>query len=218
MKINQSATDSWLAKLSVKFSDAEFRVQTTNCIGENLYGVVEVMTSETDAIVGRFEQASAVNSYEILHADQQRLLIQYVIPVPESYHVTRASDNLLHFPMILRNGWIATETMATHQQLSRFLDKLAAADIPYQILSLEQSYDSTQLLTERQQEFISEAIKYGYYDSPRDCTLTELAEIFDINSSAASGILHRAESRIVKQFMMDTGVEVTRRKSEQIST
>ncbi|WP_231512997.1 MULTISPECIES: helix-turn-helix domain-containing protein [Haloferax] len=33
----------------------------------------------------------------------------------------------------------------------------------------------------------------GAYDNPRGCTLTELAEAFGINKSAASGIPHRAE-------------------------
>ncbi|WP_254533404.1 helix-turn-helix domain-containing protein [Natrinema gelatinilyticum] len=90
---------------------------------------------------------------------------------------------------------------ASHERLSQFTDELAAADIPYQILSVTQSHDSTEELTDRQQEFITEAVERGYYDSPRGCTLTELAESFDVNKSAASGVLHRAEGRIIKEFV-----------------
>lgn len=79
--------------------------------------------------------------------------------------------------------------------------KLAVADIPYEILSVTQSYDSNGLLTERQREVITEAVERGYYDSPRDRTLVELAETFEINQSAASGVLHRAEGRIIKEFI-----------------
>ncbi len=68
-------------------------------------------------------------------------------------------------------------------------------------MSVTHSYDVSGLLTERQREFISEAVERGYYDSPRGCTLVELAETFGVNQSAASGVLHRAEGRIIKEFI-----------------
>lgn len=88
--------------------------------------------------------------------------------------------------------------------MSQFTDELATADIPCEILSLTQSPDPVELLTERQRQFVTEAIKRGYYDSPRGCTLTEFAGAFDVNKSAASGILHRAEGRIIREFMKDS--------------
>lgn len=91
--------------------------------------------------------------------------------------------------------------MASHDQLSKYTDELAAADIPYRILSLTQSYDSNELLTDRQWQVITEAVECGYYDTPRSCTVTELATSFDVHKSAASRVLHRAESRIVKEFV-----------------
>ncbi len=101
----------------------------------------------------------------------------------------------------MRNGWLHTELTASHERLSAFTGELTASKIPYQVLSVTQSPEPVELLTERQLELVSEAVEQGYYDSPRGCTLTELAESFDINKSAASGILHRAEGRIVKEFV-----------------
>ena len=58
-----------------------------------------------------------------------------------------------------------------------------------------------QLLTERQQGLVRTAVDAGYYNTPRECTLTELAEIVDIATSTASETLHRAEAKIITQFV-----------------
>ena len=122
-------------------------------------------------------------------------------PVPEGYRANRESGTPPNFPAQMQDGWLHTELTASHERLSQLTDELAAANIPYQIQSVTQSHDSNELLTDRQQEFIIEAVKRGYYDSPHGCTLTELAELFDVNKSAASGILHRTEGRIIKDFI-----------------
>ncbi|MFH5801937.1 helix-turn-helix domain-containing protein [Haladaptatus sp. CMAA 1911] len=62
-------------------------------------------------------------------------------------------------------------------------------------------YEASGLLTERQREFITEAVERGYYDIPRGCTLVELAERFGVSQSAASGVLHRGEGQIIKKFI-----------------
>lgn len=55
-------------------------------------------------------------------------------------------------------------------------------------------------LTERQRELMSLAVANGYYDTPRGCTLTDLADAANISKSTASAVLHRAEGRLVKSF------------------
>lgn len=65
------------------------------------------------------------------------------------------------------------------------------------------SYDSSELLTERQWEAITEAVERGFYETPRGCTLDELAESLDIYKSSANRLLHRAESRIIKEFVAE---------------
>jgi hypothetical protein len=49
----------------------------------------------------------------------------------------------------------------------------------------------------------------GYYDTPRDCPLTELADELEIAKSTCSGTLHRAEETIVKRFVAQQAGEST---------
>jgi predicted DNA binding protein len=193
--------DNWLAGVSTDLSDAEFKILTSNPIDDGVLELVEVTTPDGDAIVRRFDDAPEVRSYDVLHSHEGMVLIQLVFPMPSSYEARRATGNLPRFPIIIRNGWLSSELIGPQERLSQYTDELAAADIPYEILSFTQSYDASGLLTERQREFITEAVEHGYYDSPRSCTLIELAATFEVNQSAASGILHRAEGRIIKEFL-----------------
>jgi predicted DNA binding protein len=193
--------DNWLAAVSTDFSDAEFKILSSLPTDDGVLELVEVTTPDGDAIVRRFDDAPEVSSYDVLHSDEEMVSIQLVFPMPTSYEARRAIGILPQFPIIIRDGWLSSELTASQEQLSELSTALAAADIPYEIISFTQSYNESGLLTERQREFITEAVERGYYDSPRGCTLIELAETFGINQSAASGVLHRAEGRIIKEFI-----------------
>ena len=39
-----------------------------------------------------------------------------------------------------------------------------------------------------------------FHDTPRRCTLTELAKKLDVSTATASNVLHRAEEQIIKEF------------------
>ena len=64
--------------------------------------------------------------------------------------------------------------------------------------------ETDHLLTDRQRTPVETAVAEGYYDTPRDCTLTELAEEVDVAKSTASETLHRAEGKIIEQLVGET--------------
>jgi predicted DNA binding protein len=104
---------------------------------------------------------------------------------------------------MLRNGWLIVETITSRMGLSRLKTEFERAEIPFEILSITQKVDVAKLLTDRQWKLITEALDRGYYDSPRGCTLTELAAAMDVNPSAVSGVLHRAEEHIIRTFVTE---------------
>jgi predicted DNA binding protein len=176
-------------------------VLASHLTDDGLLGLVEIATKQTTEIIRQFDDAPTMDSHEVVYTDEQIVLIQYLFPEAEPYRVLRATGNIPQFPARMQDGWLSTEMTASHDRLAAYTDKLAAADVPFTIQSLTQSHAPGELLTERQWEFITEAVERGYYDSLRRCTLTELAKTFAINSSAASGVLHRAEGRIITEFV-----------------
>lgn len=195
--------DNWLAALSTDFPAARFKVLSSNPTDNGVLEITEVTASDVDAIVHRFDEAPEKRSFDVLHSEEGMGLIQYVFPMPASYEARLATESLPRFPITIQDGWISGELFGSHEQLSQLTARLAATETPFEVVSLTQSYEPSALLTQRQWEFVTEAVERGYYDSPRRCTLLELAEAFEVNQSAASGVLHRAEGRIITKFIED---------------
>ena len=206
LTFNAAARPDPLAAISTELPDEEFKILSSHPMDDGILGLVELDTQEPDTVIQHFQDAPKMSS-EVLHNDGQTVVIQYRIPETESNQALRASGILPRFPAHLQNGWLTAEHTATQERVSQFPTEMDAAGIPYQIQSITQAYDPTELLTARQHEFITEAVERGYYDSPRECTLTELAEEFGVNPSAASGVLHRAEETIIKEAIGGSAVE-----------
>jgi predicted DNA binding protein len=201
LKLDGTAVDGWLANISTEFPDDEFRLLATQLRDEGAFVILEVLTPKGDEVVHQFENTPEVSSCEIFHTDEQMVLLQFVTSATKTYNPLFRSKNSSIYPTILQDGWFSVKLAASHDRLSKYTDELAAAGISYEIESLVQSHDSSDLLTDRQWQFITEAIECGFYETPRDCTITDLAETLDIHKSAASRLRHRAESRIVTEFV-----------------
>ncbi|AHZ23721.1 helix-turn-helix domain-containing protein [Haloferax mediterranei ATCC 33500] len=204
-RVNGSPVRDTLADASTEFPDAEFRILASQPLDDHLFEIVEVTTSDGDKLVRHFEDAPEVRSFEVIHSHAQTILIRFTIPISETYNALLESGNLPLYPIPLHDGWFSGEIRASHQQLSAYVAELSAAGVPYQILSVTQTHDSVELLTERQWEFVTAAVEQGFYDTSRECTLSELAETLDVNVSAVSRLRHRAESRIISSFVAEAG-------------
>lgn len=188
--------------LSTEYPDDEFRILAALPTADSIQVVLEVQTSDTEAIIRQLDDAPWLPSYDMLHADEQTMLIQYSHQfLPALHRALLSSGPLLQYPLTIRDGWVSSDITTSHEELSQLKDVFEAEGIPYEIGSVTQSTDPTDLLTDRQRQFITEANERGYYDTPRDCTLTELAAALDISKGGASRMLHRAEGRIIKHFL-----------------
>lgn len=201
--LNGTAVDGWLAEISAASPEAEFRMLATQHRNEGALGILEVRTRKGNEIIQQFKQTPEVDLLEVFHSNDQMVLLQFLTTSSKAYDPLFKSKNISLYPTILREGWFTVHLIASRERLSKYITELAAANIPYQVLSVTQSNDINEVLTERQREFVTEAIERGYYDTPRGCTLSELAEALDIHKSAASRLRHRVESRIVKTFAAD---------------
>lgn len=190
--------------LSTRYPDDTFRILANLPTADGLLVILEARTSNTTALVRDLDGALWLPDYEVLHADEQVLLIQYSLPfIPPPYRALMSSGNLPQFPQVIKDGWLISDLTTSHEQLSRLKEELEAAGLTVEVVSVTQSADRTDLLTDRQRQFVTEAIERGYYDSPRRCSLTELAERLEVSKSTASVVLHHAEGTIVKQFFAE---------------
>lgn len=193
-------------RLSSEYPDDEFRLLSAYPTEEGLLVVLEATVADPAVVLDVFEGApeTRVPSYDVLHADEHTVLLQFQLPfVPPPFRALLASGNLPQFPYTIKDGWIVCELTTSHARLSQFSDELEETGFTFDVLRVTQSVDLTDLLTDRQRQYVVEALKRGYYDSPRQCSLTELADILGVSKSTASIVLHNAEETIVKEFFAE---------------
>ena len=71
----------------------------------------------------------------------------------------------------------------------------------YTVEHVYNAFDPEAMLTDRQRRVLRSAVERGYYDTPRPCTLTDLAREIDVAKSTLSEVLHRAEGTVLKHVM-----------------
>lgn len=185
---------------SKQYPDDEFRVLAAYLTESGLCVLMEAETQNAEAIIKDFDDASHVQSYDVLNKTDQSLLIQHVIQQPVPHQILHSSEILPNYPLTIRNGWVIVETFTSQEKLSELKTALESNGVTYDIVSVTSLADPTTLLTDRQHRVLSEAFSRGYYESPRECSLTDLAAALEISKSTASDILHRAEGHIIREF------------------
>lgn len=193
-------------RISAEYPDDEFRILSAYPRDGGLVVIMEARTADPTVVDDLFGGAPAPISHEVLHADEQSVLVQFSLPfVPPPYRAVLSSGNLPQFPHTLEDGWMVCELTTSQERLSQFRDELEATGFTFQVDWVRQSVDPTDLLTDRQRRFATAAIERGYYDTPRGCSLTDLADDLGVSKSTASVVLHRAEETIVKEFFAEWG-------------
>lgn len=203
VELDGAEIGGWLAELSTRFPTDEFRLLATQLRDEGALVTLEVRTTDGRDVIREFETTPEVADVEILHEDSQVVLLQLLTGSSKAYDPLYESGCISLYPTILQNGLFCVHVVAGHDSLSDYVENLSTAEIPYQVISLSHSHETAAILTDRQRQFIDTAIEEGFYDDPRTCTLTELAEALDIHKSAASRLRHRAESRLVSHFVTE---------------
>lgn len=204
VKIQLKPSHRGLAAVSRDHPDDEFLILDSHVTNEGIHILYEVRTTNPVSVVQSFDDMTDFHSYEVLHIGEKMVLVRCLIDEPVPFRAARASGNLARKPLTLRNGWITATFTTSDEGLSRYKSELESAGVSYRIVSKTPSSDPIDILTERQWEVIVEAVDQGYYETPRECSITDLAADLEVTKGTMSRVLHRAEGSIIKEFVATT--------------
>jgi len=195
----------WVAQVSTAFPDATFRLLSGFRMDDRAVELGEVVTDQSDAVAAAMREQPSITEYELLASDSRRILSRYETTDTDLYLFTEASGLTVEFPIVVANGWYEFDLTATRAELDQLQEVLDMSGLAYELRSLVDTAERETLLTDRQRELLERAMREGYFEVPRECTLAELAAEIDIDKSTASTVLRRGEARLVKWFL--TGPE-----------
>jgi hypothetical protein len=194
---------TWIGDISTAHPELLFQV-VTSIPGDGIgIGLVRLTAANPLPIITDIQDREDVESLELLwkHEDEALLQIQTVNPLP-LLPVWRAGVPL-KMPFDIQNGTATWEVTTSTSRLSDLRDQLDTLGIEFSIEHVREidASQADRLLTARQQEVLITAVEAGYYRSPRESTLGEVADTLDVANATCSDVLHRAEGHIIHWFV-----------------
>lgn len=194
----------WIGDLTRRHPDAKFQVLAA-LPGDQQKGVglAKISAPNLSTVLSDLDDYEAVTDLEFLEYKDETVLIQLETTHPVLLEPAQRSGIPLEMPFTVQTGEVVWEITASRDRLSALHDELTALGIPFTVDSIYRELNTSHLLSKQQSKVLDVAVQEGYYDTPRTCTQEDIAEILDLAKSTCSETLHRAEERIVKQFITD---------------
>jgi len=191
----------WVAEVSERYPLATFRLLSGYRIGDTALELGEVAGDEPRSAAAAIQEHRSIEQYELLEAENRRALTKYETTDTALYEFAEQYGVTIEFPVEVRNGWYEFDLTGTREEFERLRDQFEAMPLSFELESLVSTAESERLLTERQRELLEAAVREGYFEVPRECTLAELAETVGVDKSTASTVLRRGEETLLKWYL-----------------
>jgi predicted DNA binding protein len=195
----------WVAEVSRAFPDASLRLLTGVPLGDRTLELGETRAEDPRAVVDAIDDHPDVLVHELLHCDDERSLSKYETRDQSLFEFLGGSSLLPEFPLLVEDGVMSFAVTATRADFEDFGDRLDASGLRYDLQSVVHSDGTSGLLTDRQRECLDVAWRLGYFEVPRDCTLAEVADALDVDTSTVSETIRRGTARVLDRFLVTAG-------------
>jgi predicted DNA binding protein len=153
-----------------------------------------------DSTVGEFERVIETRDREAIYSFEYTDEAKVLSPV-----ISAANGVILDMENE-GSAWILTVWIPERTDLVQLWDYARQNDIDIELLRVNEyaSLGNTDAgLTDSQRDALLVALKTGYFEEPRDATLSEVAAELDISQPAASGLLRRGIKRLIVSSLVD---------------
>ncbi|KDE58456.1 bacteriocin [Halostagnicola sp. A56] len=197
---------AWIQQVSTAHPESAFRVLAAVPGADSGFALVEVTGPDIPGVLEAMAGHDQITELSTLERGENDGTVYFETTKPLLLFSSRDSGMPIELPVEIRDGTATIEVAGTRQRLAELATQLEQFGIQYRIETVREESHDRQLLSERQLEVVVAAVDEGYYDTPRRCSLTELAEHLGIAKSTCSETLHRAEETVVKRFVEESQV------------
>ncbi|WP_267643925.1 helix-turn-helix domain-containing protein [Haloarchaeobius amylolyticus] len=190
----------WVARLSRRYGDATVTVLSMVAAKSDVVTLLEIEGIAADDVREAGRTDPEVTAFDEVVETPTRLLVSYRIRSRLYSAAERAGVPPL-YPIEIRDGLAHIELTTAKESLGALCAELEKAGGSVEILTLRTESKGRPGLTDRQRELLAAAYDRGYYNSPRECSLADLAADFDVTPSTVSDVLRRAERAAVSSTL-----------------
>ena len=191
----------WVQEISTDHPDATFQVLAAVPGASSGFALVRITGPDVASVVAAMAEHDQITELTPVQHSENEATIHFETTAPLLLFSSRDSGMPIELPVEIRGGEATVEVTGSRERLSGLAEQLERFGLKFQVEHVRERLHESQLLSARQQEVVLAAVECGYYDTPRRCTLTELADHLGVAKSTCSETLHRAEEVIVKRFV-----------------
>jgi predicted DNA binding protein len=164
---------------------------------------VWISAADLDAVLADMRDHGVVTDMSVMQRTDTEATVQFETTAPMLLVAAKRSGIPIEMPIEIGDGEATIDVTGAHDRLSELGRQFKELEMDFRIEYIQERLQPSQVLTENQQRLLLTAVELGYYDTPRECSLTELADHVGIAKSTCSETLHRAEEEIIKRFVDD---------------
>ncbi|MBZ6493722.1 helix-turn-helix domain-containing protein [Natrinema longum] len=209
----------WIQQISTEYPAATFRVLAAVPGTESGFALVRVSGPAVPEVIEAMNDHPQLTEITLAQWSDNEATVHFETTVPLLMFSSRESGMPIELPVEIQDGEASIEVTGSRERLAELAEQLEHFGLQYRIEHVRERLHESQLLSERQLEVVAAAVDEGYYDTPRRCSLTDLAGHLDIAKSTCSETLHRAEEAIIKRFVEDLpNIDREESLEEQLAT
>ncbi|MFA9415613.1 helix-turn-helix domain-containing protein [Natrinema sp. HArc-T2] len=193
----------WIQQLSTAYPESTFRVLAAVPGPESGFALVRITGQTVTAVIEAMADHSQLTELTIVQQADSEATVHFETTAPLLLVSSQESGVPIELPVEIVDGEATVEVTGSRERLADLAKQLERFGFQYRIENVSERLHESQLLSERQLEVVVAAVEAGYYDTPRRCSLTELAARLDIAKSTCSETLHRAEEAMIKRFVAE---------------
>ncbi|WP_336034810.1 helix-turn-helix domain-containing protein [Halobacterium yunchengense] len=182
---------------------ATFRLLSGVRSGDTAVELGEVVADDPVAAGDRIADHDAVRDYEWLEVEADRALGKYETTDTALYEFVADADLPPEYPVVVRDGRYEFDFVGTRAEFEGFRAAIEDAGRDYELLSLADGTPSESPLSDAQRETLETAVREGYFEVPRACSLADVADATGVEKSTASRTLRRAVAQVTARFLAD---------------
>ncbi|MES3159984.1 MAG: helix-turn-helix domain-containing protein [Halorubrum sp.] len=192
--------ETWLADVTRTYPSAVVRIRGVVRGEDTAHSLVSVVAPDPDPVAEGVAAHGEVTATDTVETDEHGVTLRVTGASPAFVSPARRAGLPLEWPVDASDGTATLQITADPERFTEFGRQLSAAGMTVDPQCVDDHEREPRVLTDTQRALVLDAVERGYYDTPRACTLTELADANGIAKSTCSETLHRAEGRVMKRL------------------
>jgi hypothetical protein len=193
-----------LGRVTRAHPDAHVSVHTAvpNVDASGVTANASLRAPELPAFVAALDAADGA-TLDVLARDAERVRCRLRLADATALRAVASAGVPPAFPFPMADGTLRWDVTAPGSALSALPDALEATGLEFDVTSVSPSGEPS-LLTPRQRRTLDAAVRGGYFETPRGCSLETVAAEVGVAKSTCSETLRRAEAAVLSRYL-ETG-------------